>query len=982
MSEDSVFAAALSKRTAAERAAYLDEACKGNAALRQEVEALLQAHDQAGGFLAEPLVKAVPTSALPPAGADEKAETIDPPSQAEAPGTLIGPYRLLQQLGEGGMGAVYVAEQQEPVKRRVALKVIKPGMDTAQVLARFAAERQALALMDHTNIAKVLDAGSTDAGRPYFVMELVKGVPITKYCDELHLPLRERLELFVPVCQAIQHAHQKGIIHRDIKPSNVLVCIQDGRPVPKVIDFGVAKALHQKLAERTMYTEVGAVLGTLEYMSPEQAELSALDIDTRADVYALGVLLYELLTGSTPLDRKRLKQAALTEAMRLIREQEPVKPSTRLTQSKDSLASLASLRRTEPGRLAKEVRGELDWIVMKCLEKDRTRRYETANGLARDVQRYLHDEAVEACPPSTGYRLKKFARKNRQLLATAAAFALLLILGTLFSVFQAWRARAAELRAIENETQASRERDQAVAQRQRADRNYELARQAVENYLSKVTDNERLKEADLHGMRKELLESALPFYEKFAQQEGDDPERAAERGRAYYRLAQVRDLVGETEKARTDFRQMETIFAHLVVSHPDVPEYRRYLALCRFALAGSLTYTGQYNTEGDKLRRAALALQERLVAEFPSVPEYRKELADTHQALAYIKPSGDVRLAPDWEKELRLALSLRQQLVTDFPRVMEYVIDLDRAHLSLGSALQQAGRLSEAEREVRQFLADLERFPKQTRNTVRLRRSESNAHTCLSGIYARQGRYEEAVKEDQASIDIHEALTNEFPSVPRYRQVLAWMHRNLGQTFTLWRRWKEAEQEYLLALRLLERLAADFPAEMDYVGDVGHRQLELASVCLSQGRSTQALEWCERAEQNFRQDPSDDGQAGMEWMRGYRSRVLAQLKRYPEALAEAQGCGAKPRGAFHVACAYSLLSAAALQDAKLTPPAREKLSKENADRAVELLTGLNWKNWWIKSLITDKDLDPLRSRPDFRAIVEQVEKESAKQAGK
>src|SRR5262245_42758657 len=444
MSEDSVFAAALSKRTPAERAAYLDQACRGNPALRQEVEALLLAHDQAGDFLAQPFVQAVPTADLPPASGDGMSETIDPPSPAEAPGTAIGPYKLLQRLGEGGMGAVYVAEQQEPVKRRVALKVIKPGMDSAQVLARFAAERQALALMDHSHIAKVLDAGSTQAGRPYVVMELAKGDPITKYCDELHLPLRERLELFVPVCQAIQHAHQKGIIHRDIKPSNVLVCIQDGRPVPKVIDFGVAKALHQKLAERTMYTEVGAVLGTLEYMSPEQAELSALDIDTRADVYALGVLLYELLTGSTPLDRKRLKQAALTEAMRLIREEEPVRPSTRLTQSKDSLSTLATLRRTEPRRLAKEVRGELDWIVMKCLEKDRTRRYETANGLARDVQRYLHDEPVEAGPPSATYRLRKLARRHRAAVVTLTAFVAVLLIAAPASTYLAIRATTAE----------------------------------------------------------------------------------------------------------------------------------------------------------------------------------------------------------------------------------------------------------------------------------------------------------------------------------------------------------------------------------------------------------------------------------------------------------------------------------------------------------------------------------------------------------
>jgi serine/threonine protein kinase/tetratricopeptide (TPR) repeat protein len=989
MNEDSVFAVALSMPTAAERAAYLDDACKDNAALRHEVEALLHAHEQAGDFLAEPIVKAVPTSALPSAGPEDKPQTIDPPFQAEAPGTLIGPYKLLQLLGEGGMGAVYVAEQQQPVKRRVALKVIKPGMDTARVLARFAAERQALALMDHTNIAKVLDAGSTQAGRPYFVMELVKGVPITRYCDELHLPLRDRLELFVPVCQAIQHAHQKGIIHRDIKPSNVLVCIQDGKPVPKVIDFGVAKALHQKLAERTMYTEVGAVLGTLEYMSPEQAELSALDIDTRADIYALGVLLYELLTGSTPLDRKRLKQAALTEAMRLIREEEPVRPSTRLTQSKDSLASLASLRRTEPGRLTKEVRGELDWIVMKCLDKDRTRRYETANGLARDVQRYLNDEAVEACPPSTSYRLRKFARKNRQLLATAAAFALFLVLAALFSAFQAWRARAAERRALDNEAQASRERDEAVAQRQRARRNYDLARQAVENYLSKVTDNERLKEADLHAMRKELLESALPFYEKFAKEERDDPEQAAERGRAYYRLGQVRDLLGEGEKAQSDFRKMETIFAQLVDSHPKVGDYRRYLALSHYGLADSLTKAAQYK-ESDQPRRAALKIQKQLVAEYPTVPEYRKELADTHQALAYIQPSGSTRFAPEWENEFREALRLRRELVKDFPEESKYAVDLCIARIPFGLALQKtAGGDADAEREISQSLVELERFPKQLRNTLQLRRAEASAHNGLDIVYMRQGLYDKALVEAQRALDIHAALAKEFSSEPHKRQVLAWMHVNLGGRYQGLHRWQEAEQEFLRALDLLEDLKAKFPEETDYAADVGWRQIELARVCLSQGRSAEALDRCDHAEKNLRLDyekkRSEGSQAGLDRVPVYRARALAQLKRYPEALAEAQRCGEKPKEPFHMACAYSLLSAAARQDATLTPPQRDKLSEARAERAVELLRGIGLKNlakWHIEPLKTDKDLVPLRSRPDFRDLVEQVEKAASKPAGK
>ena len=339
---------------------------------------------------------------------------------SEQPGTIIGPYKLLQQIGEGGMGMVYMAEQTEPVQRKVALKIIKPGMDTRQVIARFEAERQALALMDHPNIAKVLDAGTTDSGRPYFVMELVKGVSITSYCDQHQLSTDAATRTcFSPSAQAVQHAHQKGIIHRDLKPTNVLVADYDDRPVAKIIDFGVAKAIGQPLTERTMFTEFGQVLGTIEYMSPEQAKLNQLDIDTRTDIYSLGVLLYELLAGSTPFDKERLRSAAFDEMLRIIREEEPPKPSTRLSTSL-SLPSIAANRHLEPKKLTALVRGDLDWIVMKSLEKDRNRRYETANGLAQDIEHYLADEPVQACPPSAGYRLRKFARRNRAALAIAA----------------------------------------------------------------------------------------------------------------------------------------------------------------------------------------------------------------------------------------------------------------------------------------------------------------------------------------------------------------------------------------------------------------------------------------------------------------------------------------------------------------------------------------------------------------------------------
>jgi eukaryotic-like serine/threonine-protein kinase len=387
-------------------------------------------------------------------------------------GTVIGSYKLMEQIGEGGFGLVFVAEQQKPVRRRVAIKVIKPGMDTEEVITRFEAERQALALMDHPNIARVLDAGATDSGRPYFVMELVHGVPITEYCDRNRLTPRARLQLFVWVCRAVQHAHQKGIIHRDIKPSNVLVTLHDGSPVVKVIDFGVAKALHQPLTDKTIYTRFAQIVGTPLYMSPEQAEMSGLDIDTRSDIYSLGVLLYELLTGTTPFDRKRLSQAAYDELIRIIRDEEPPRPSTRLSRSTETLSVVAAQRNTEPARLSRMFRGDLDWITMKALEKDRTRRYETANGLARDVERYLNDEPVEAGPPGAAYRLRKFARKNRAALRIAGAFLVLLVFGAVACAWQAIRATVAEHNANthrdiaqKNEREASQAREETRRER-------------------------------------------------------------------------------------------------------------------------------------------------------------------------------------------------------------------------------------------------------------------------------------------------------------------------------------------------------------------------------------------------------------------------------------------------------------------------------------------------------------------------------------
>jgi serine/threonine protein kinase/WD40 repeat protein len=475
MTEEALFTAALALASHAERRAFLDQACATDTGLRQRVEALLHAHDNPDSFLEAPSPGLQPT-------ADDAC--------SERPGMVIGPYKLLQQIGEGGMGTVFMAEQTHPLQRKVALKIIKPGMDSRQVIARFEAERQALALVDHPNIAKVLDAGTTGGepggvspGRPYFVMELVKGVPVTTYCDEHRRTLRERLELFVPVCQAVQHAHQKGIIHRDLKPSNVLIALYDGKPLPKVIDFGVAKATSQKLTDRTLFTEIGAVVGTLEYMSPEQAGLNPLDIDTRSDIYSLGVLLYELLTGTTPLERKRLRQAAMLEGLRLIREQEPPRPSTRLSTT-DQLPAIAANRGLEPKKLSGLVRGELDWIAMKCLEKDRNRRYETPSGLARDIERYLHDEPVLAGPPSALYRLRKFVRRNKQVVLTTTLLGLLL-LGLLAAFALRESFAAAELRQALGLVQSESD------QKERANNDLEQANKSLEQANAAIRREKR-----------------------------------------------------------------------------------------------------------------------------------------------------------------------------------------------------------------------------------------------------------------------------------------------------------------------------------------------------------------------------------------------------------------------------------------------------------------------------------------------------------
>jgi serine/threonine protein kinase len=630
MTEETLFREALA-RPPAERAAYLDAACAGQPDLRAAVATLLAAHEGSGSLLDRPPVTGEhhPDAAAPP-----PVVTTNYQPQA-APGLMIaGRYMLVARIGEGGMGEVWVAKQTEPVKRKVALKLIKTGMDSKAVLQRFEQERQALAMMDHPHIAKVLDGGLTPDGRPFFVMELVNGLPLTKLCDEARLTPRERLELFVSVCQAVQHAHQKGIIHRDLKPSNILVTLIDSKGVPKIIDFGVAKATAGKLTDESLSTQFGAVVGTLDYMAPEQAGYSGADIDTRADVYSLGVILYELLTGLHPLDAKRLGQAELTEMVRILREEEPSKPSTRLS-TEESLPSLAALRQTEPKKLMALLRGELDWVVMKCLEKQRDRCYETANGLARDIQRYLADEPVEARPPSASYRPGKFLRRNKGAVLAACLVLLALlggILGTSLGMLHAERRRV----------EADQARSREAEQRARAEQARDRTRQALDAMTSSVTGDSLTTQKALSQEQKKFLSEVLTYYQEFAGEKADDERARARTAKAAYRVGLIQDRLGRLGEAATAFRQALDGNEKLAADFPGEPEYRHELADCHHNLGTELHRLGKV-PEAEQHYRQALALQEKLATDFPTVPEYRQHLASSHRNLGtLLKDLGKV----------------------------------------------------------------------------------------------------------------------------------------------------------------------------------------------------------------------------------------------------------------------------------------------------------------------------------------------------
>jgi tetratricopeptide (TPR) repeat protein len=782
----------------AQRAAYLTEACCGDSVLRVEVESLLREHEEAERFLAAPTAEIAPdsasTSGVAPGHSRRAIEG------GEGPGSRIGQYKLLQQIGEGGFGSVFMAEQERPVTRKVAIKIIKLGMDTRQVVARFEQERQALALMEHPNIAKVLDAGSTETGRPFFVMELCKGDPIVEYCDKNNLSIDDRLELFAQVCNAVQHAHTKGIIHRDIKPSNILVSTQDGRPNAKVIDFGIAKATASKLTEKTLFTEHRQLIGTPEYMSPEQAE-GSLDIDTRTDVYSLGVLLYELLTGTTPFSSKELRSAAYAEIQRIIREVEPPRPSTRLSSNTETIASVAAKRHTEPKRLGMVVRGELDWIVMKALEKDRQRRYETANGLGMDIRRYLSGEAVVAAPPGAGYRLRKFVRRNRAVVTGGVAVGAALLVGMAGFAWQADRASTQRDLAVAAQRAEAEQRAQADAQRDRA----VAAEAQASKRAEELTQVAGFQARMLSGIDPSEAGQALftDLRERYATALATDGASDDDRSARMAGFASELELVNATDAAVALIERAVLGPAGEAIE-AEFKDQPLVDASLRHTLSQVYTSLGR-SEQAATMVREAMEIRRRVLGE--DHPDTLVAISDFGVVL---ENAGDL---PGAESAYRQALDARRRILGN-EDLATYI-----SASNLGNFLRSTGSFAEAETLLREAMDGLRRL-----------KGNDNRDTLIAinkfgYLLIEQGRPQEA---EPLWREVYETGLRVFgPDDP---DMLVWTH-NLGGLLNVLGRSADAEPYYRAALEANRRVhGLEHPATLNSTVGYGRVLMDLGRV--------------------------------------------------------------------------------------------------------------------------------------------------------
>ncbi len=693
-----LFNAAVERDDPDDRADFLDRECGADAELRGRLADLIAAYDLPASELASPVAAARAKSKIgtEPESANDQGRTVSFQPETPGPASLVGSiiggrYKLRQEIGEGGMGSVYFAEQTQPVKRPVALKLIKPGMDSKAVLARFESERQALALMDHPNIAKVFDAGTTHDGRPYFVMELVKGIPLTEYCDQHRLGLPERLALFRQICSAVQHAHQKGIIHRDLKPTNILVESHDEEAVPKVIDFGLAKATSgMQLTDRSLFTAFGSVAGTPLYMAPEQASFNALDVDTRADIYSLGVILYELLTGSTPIRRETARQAALDEMLRLIREVEPPAPSSRISTS-DTLPSIAATRQIEPARLSRFVRGDLDWIVMKALAKERNRRYESAIALAHDIERFTNHEPVTAGPPTAGYRVRKFARRHRVALMTAGCFALVLVAATAVSAGLAVRANRQRIRARLAEKAAKEQQIRAQDREQ-------MAIDAVRRYSDVVRETRELKdEASLAELRATLLKEPRTFFKLLRDRLQADRETTPDSLRrlaaASFDLGELANEIGDKRDALLAYEESLVIRDRLACANPTGTQFQSDLAEAHHRI-GDMQFQVGRQAEAIASLEQARAIYERLAREHASVNEFQRGLARNLKLIGFVQTETGRR--KEAMASYEQARAIAERLARENPSVTQFQSDLAESINNIANLHYATGRRAEA----------------------------------------------------------------------------------------------------------------------------------------------------------------------------------------------------------------------------------------------------------------------------------------------
>jgi tetratricopeptide (TPR) repeat protein len=713
-----------------------------------------------------------------------------------------------------------------PVQRTVALKIIKPGMDTRQVIARFEAERQALAMMDHPNIAKVLDAGTTDGGRPYFVMDLVRGVAITDYCDQSNLSTRERLELFVTVCQAVQHAHQKGVIHRDIKPTNVLVTMQDGRPAPKIIDFGVAKATSQRLTERTPMTGFAQLIGTPLYMSPEQAELSPLGVDTRSDVYSLGVLLYELLTGTTPFDKDRLHAASFDELRRIIRDEQPARPSARISSFSHSgspgvretashATTLAERRRGDSRRLVQTIRGDLDWIVMKCLDKDRNRRYESANDLAWDIRRYLDNEPVLASPPSWTTGLAKWARRHRGLVTAAGLLTVMIAVSSSAGAFFVAQEQAATRRALveseQNERALQVTNEELEKERRRAEENLRQARAAVDRLFTRVagdlTDVPHLTE-----MQRALLEDALEFYQQFLGQDQNDPTLRHETARAYQRVGNIQHALGRTIAAVEAFQQATALLEELVKEYPADRTFRHDLMLAYGAHSYTLLWTSDQQTI--ELRERQLSVARTIAEQNPSDPSTWEWVAASHTDVggANVVAGHVARAEPHFREGLRVL----EDLYDRHPELPKNRSSLSHCRLWFGNVLMMRRKYDEAEPLMRSAVAIRRELLAASPEQASLRLGLAHAAHKLALLCRLRGENGESLELQRESIGLYEKLFDDFPDVLEHRRQLGQAHYELARVLFVTGLTRDAEVAQRRATFHLDRLAEASPQTMVY----------------------------------------------------------------------------------------------------------------------------------------------------------------------